>query len=58
MHRDFDPGLMALVVMSLAVFPMIARDLAEPVLGVRYDAEGLSAMEETARRVLAEGFRP
>lgn len=54
---DFDPQIMALLVLSLCVFPFIARPAAEAVLGVRYDTDGLQALSEHVATLLERGLR-
>jgi AcrR family transcriptional regulator len=38
---DLDPGAAALMLLSLCMFPFIARSIAEPVLGIKYTDKGL-----------------
>lgn len=54
---DFDPQIMALLVLSLCVFPFIARPAAEAVLDVRYDRDGLQALSEHVAGLLERGLR-
>ncbi|MGK2925146.1 MAG: TetR/AcrR family transcriptional regulator [Lysobacterales bacterium] len=54
---DFDPQIMALLMLSLCVFPFIARPAAESVLGVRYDRDGLQALSEHVAGLLERGLR-
>ena len=54
---DFDPQIMALLMLSLCVFPFIARPAAEAVLGVRYDSDGLQALSEHVAGLLERGLR-
>jgi AcrR family transcriptional regulator len=54
---DFDPQIMALLVLSLCVFPFIARPAAEAVLDVRYDRDGLQALSEHVAVLLERGLR-
>lgn len=54
---DFDPQIMALLVLSLCIFPFIARPAAEAVLGVRYDAQGLEAVSGHIADLLERGLR-
>jgi TetR/AcrR family transcriptional regulator len=42
LNAKFDPGVMTLMLLGLCVFPFVARSIAEPVLGVRYDEAGLA----------------
>jgi hypothetical protein len=54
---EFDPQIMALLVLSLCVFPFIARPAAETVLGIRYDSDGLQALSEHVAGLLERGLR-
>lgn len=54
---EFDPQIMALLVLSLCFFPFIARPAAEAVLGVRYDSRGLQALSEHVAGLLERGLR-
>ena len=56
MKPDLDPGTSALIILSLCVFPFIARKLAEPALGIAYDEAGLLKLEQHIGRLLNEGF--
>jgi AcrR family transcriptional regulator len=38
---DLDPGAATLMLLSLCMFPFVARAIAEPVLGIGYTEEGL-----------------
>ena len=53
-----DPGITALLLLSLCFFPFIARPAAESVLGVRYDAAGLDAMAGQVSGLLERGLLP
>jgi AcrR family transcriptional regulator len=55
---DADPGITALLLLSLCFFPFIARPAAESVLGVRYDADGLDSMAGQVSRLLERGLQP
>ena len=52
---DLDPGILALHLMALSMFPFIARGLAEPALGVDYSPEGLDRLQAQALRLLERG---
>lgn len=38
--RAYDPGVATLMLLSLCMFPFVARAIAEPQLGIRYDEGG------------------
>jgi AcrR family transcriptional regulator len=56
MKLDLDPRISALIIISLCVFPFVARELAEPALGISYDEDGLVKLELAIHRLLNEGF--
>jgi AcrR family transcriptional regulator len=53
-----DPNIMALLILSLCFFPLIARSAAEPILGIAYDAEGLRVLAEHVTGLLERGLVP
>lgn len=53
---DLDPGILALHLMAVSMFPFIARGLAEPALGVDYGPEGLDRLQAQALRLLERGI--
>ena len=53
---DLDPGILALHLMAVAMFPFIARGLAEPALGVDYGPEGLDRLQAQSLRLLDRGI--
>lgn len=53
--EDLDPGITALMVLSLCLFPFIARNVAEPVLGVDYSEEGLKKYMQQVNKLFSEG---
>ncbi len=55
---DLDPGVLALLLMALSMFPFIARGLAEPALGVDYSSAGLDHLQAQALRLLEKGITP
>lgn len=56
MRQDSDPAISALLIMAVCVFPFIARALAEPVLGVRFDAEGIEILNQQITQLLSRGM--
>jgi TetR/AcrR family transcriptional regulator len=55
---DFDTGTTALMLMSLCVFPFIARSIAEPQLGISYTPEGLEQYLSQIKKLLSNGITP
>jgi TetR/AcrR family transcriptional regulator len=53
--REMDPGALALMVLSVCLFPFISRNVAEPVLGVDYDEQGLSRYLHQLKTVISRG---
>jgi AcrR family transcriptional regulator len=56
MRPDVDPHIGALSLLSLCAFPFFARELAEPVLGICYEPEGLLKLEQHITLLLSEGY--
>ena len=55
---DLDPGILALLMMGLSLFPFIVRNVAEPALGIDYGEEGPDALQANALRILDRGITP
>ena len=58
LNPDLDPGAATLMLLGLCVFPFVARSIAEPVLGVRYDETGLEDYLAQIKLVLNDGMNP
>ncbi len=58
MRKDIDPSIAALCVMSLCVFPFIARELVEKTLDVPFDSSGLQHLEKNINNLLEGGLSP
>ena len=58
LNADLDPRLVAQVLFGLCAFPFISRSLAEPVLGLSYDDEGIQKIENNIKELLQKGFYP
>lgn len=56
MTPGLDPHASTLMLLSLCAFPFIARDLAGPALGIRYDEDGMALIERHIEQVLSEGL--
>ena len=52
----FDPRMLAVCVLSLCVFPFVARSVAEPAMGLVYDDEGLEQMLAQVNRLIKAGI--
>lgn len=55
-RQDIDPAISSMLILALCVFPFIARDLAEPVLGVRFDAAGIELLAQQVSQLLRQGI--
>ncbi len=56
MRNDLDPSIAALSVLSLCIFPFIARELAEKALDVHFDSPGLHKLERQITSLLDRGL--
>lgn len=52
---ETEPASLVLVLLGLCVFPFVARSVAEPALGIRYDDAGLRDLRAQVDRVLQRG---
>ena len=58
LREDIDPSISALTLMSLCAFPFFARSLAQPVLNMTYDEQGLETLERHINLLVQEGYAP
>ena len=56
MSQDSDPAISALLILAMCIFPFVARALAEPVLGVKFDDEGINKLEQQITELLKRGM--
>ncbi len=56
MREGSDPAISALLIMAVCVFPFIARALAEPVLGIKFDADGIEILKQQITELLKQGM--
>ena len=56
LRNDLDPSIAALSVLSLCIFPFIARELAEKALDVHFDSPGLHKLERQITSLLDRGL--
>ena len=56
MSQDSDPAISALLILAVCIFPFVARALAEPVLGVKFDDEGINKLEQQITELLKRGM--
>jgi TetR/AcrR family transcriptional regulator len=56
LRQDSDPAISALLIMAMCVFPFIARALAEPVLGIKFDENGIDLLKLQITELLTRGM--
>ena len=56
MRADADPAVAALLLIAISIFPFVARSLAEPVLGIRYDEAGIAFLKQQITQLLRQGM--
>lgn len=56
LRGDADPAVSALMILAVSIFPFIARTLAEPVLGISYDEEGIELLTGQVTQLLNRGM--
>lgn len=56
LRQDSDPAISAVLILAMCVFPFIARTLAEPVIGVAFDEEGIELLGQQISQLLKQGM--
>ncbi len=56
LRDDADPAVSAMLILAVSMFPFIARALAEPVLGIRYDKDGIEMLSQQITQLLKRGM--
>lgn len=56
MRKDADPAVSAMLILAVCMFPFIARALAEPVLGIKYDEDGIELLGKQITQLLKHGM--
>ncbi|MDH4021213.1 MAG: TetR family transcriptional regulator [Xanthomonadales bacterium] len=56
LREDSDPAVSALLILAVSMFPFIARTLAEPVLGIKYDEDGIKFLNNQVIQLLKRGI--
>jgi len=51
-----DPAVSALLILAVSFFPFIARTLAEPLLGIKYDEDGIEFLNHQITQLLLQGI--
>lgn len=56
LREDADPAVSAMLILAISIFPFIARTLAEPVLGIKYDEDGIEFLNQQITQILKRGI--
>ena len=56
LREDADPAVSALLILAVSFFPFIARTLAEPLLGIEYDEDGIEFLNQQITQLLKRGI--
>jgi TetR/AcrR family transcriptional regulator len=56
MREDSDPAISAVLILAICIFPFIARTLAEPVLGIKFDEDGIELLNQQVSELLKQGM--
>ncbi len=57
LRQDYDPQLAAMMLLSLCVFPFVARSIAEPALGLTYDTNCVEQLVRHINALVQGGFK-
>ncbi len=55
-RKEADPVIASMLILALCIFPFIARDLAEPALGVSFDTSGIELLAKQITQLLQQGI--
>ena len=56
-RTDFEPAIATLLILAVSIFPLLARDLAGPVLGVNFETDGLQLLNRHVMGLLDSGLK-
>jgi hypothetical protein len=56
MREDSDPAISTVLILAVCIFPFIARALAEPVLGIKFDKDGIELLNQQVTELLKQGM--
>ena len=56
LREDCDPAVSAMLILAVSFFPFIARTLAEPLLGIKYDEDGIEFLNQQITQLLKRGI--
>jgi TetR/AcrR family transcriptional regulator len=57
LHQDYQPHLAAMLILSMCVFPFVARSVAQRGLGMKYDADGIGQLLQHVDTIVQRGFK-
>ena len=46
-----------MLILAVSLFPFIARTLAEPVLGISFDEDGIKLLKQQVTQLLGRGMK-
>lgn len=56
LREGADPAVSTLLILAVSFFPFIARTLAEPLLGIKYDEDGIEFLNHQIAQLLTRGI--
>lgn len=56
LRDDAQPAISAMLILAMCTFPFVARTVTEPVLGIRYDDEGIKLLHQQITQLLRQGM--
>jgi len=56
LRTDVDPAISALLVLSVCIFPFVARTLAEQALDIDFDRDGIELLKQQIKELLKRGL--
>lgn len=57
LHPDYQPNLAAMMILSMCVFPFVARSVAQRGLAIKYDEQGINQLLQHVDTIVQRGFR-
>lgn len=58
LRSDFDPRVAAILIISLCIFPFLAKSLAQKALKLNYDGENIEQLSTHVEQLLQKGLKP
>lgn len=56
LREDSDPAIASMLILAVCMFPFVARTLAEPVLGIDFDEDGIELLKRQVTQLLKQGL--